>query len=131
MALSKEAYQALETIVGLDNISDDPAILDAYAFIFPHTGEAFLLAQIEKGQGHFSPRPDAVLLPGSTEEVQTIVRACNRYRIKFRASSTSWVYFATPMAEGVIMLDMSRMNRILEIDEKNMFAVIEPYVIAA
>ena len=29
------------------------------------------------------------------------------------------------------MLDLRRMNRILEIDEKNMFAVIEPYVIAA
>ena len=41
MALSKEAYQALEAIVGPDNISDDPALLDSYAFIFPHTGETF------------------------------------------------------------------------------------------
>ena len=32
MALSKEAYQALEDIVGPENISEDPAILDSYAF---------------------------------------------------------------------------------------------------
>ncbi len=31
MALSKEAYQALEDIVGKDNISDDAVILDGYA----------------------------------------------------------------------------------------------------
>jgi glycolate oxidase len=38
---------------------------------------------------------------------------------------------AAPLIEDAIQLDMRRMDRILEIDEKNMFAVIEPYVIGA
>ncbi len=131
MPLSKEGYQALEAIVGAEYISDDPAILDSYSFIFPHTGESYLVTQMENNQGHFAPRPDAAILPGNTEEVQAIVRVCNTYGMKLRALSTGWIFLATPVSEGVIILDMRRMNRILEIDRKNMYAVIEPYVIAA
>ena len=36
-----------------------------------------------------------------------------------------------PRTEDVILLDLRRMNRILEINEKNMFAVVEPYVVSA
>ncbi len=113
MALSKEVYQALEDIVSPENISQEPATLDSYRM-----GD----------RGGFALRPEAVLLPGSAEEVQAIVKACNRYRIKFRSSSSGLSGFGAP-TEGVINLDLRRMNRILEIDEKNMFAVVEPYVI--
>jgi len=34
-----------------------------------------------------------------------------------------------PGVEGAVSLDLRRMNRILEIDEKNMYAVVEPHVI--
>jgi hypothetical protein len=37
MKLSKEAFQALEDIVGQDNISDDPALLDTYRYPLSHT----------------------------------------------------------------------------------------------
>jgi hypothetical protein len=131
MSLSEIAYQALEAVVGYENISDDPALCDSYAFIFPHSAESFLLQQIAKGDGHFAARPDAVVLPGSTEEVQGVIKTCNRYGVKFRAFSTGWIFFATPLAEGVVILDLRRMNRILEIDAKNMYAVVQPYVIAA
>ncbi|MFC1864342.1 FAD-binding oxidoreductase [Chloroflexota bacterium] len=124
MALSKETYKALESIVGSDNISQEPATLDAYAFQF-----GWELCTPD--QSKFFLRPEAVMLPSSTEEVQAIVRACNRYRLKCKAFSTGWIPAAGPMSTGVIQLDMRRMNRILEIDEKNQFAIIEPYVIAA
>ncbi len=72
-----------------------------------------------------------MLLPGSTEEVQAIVKVCNKYKVKFKASSTFWSAMGYPSHDGAIQLDMRRMDRILEIDEKNMYAVIEPYVIGA
>jgi glycolate oxidase len=123
MALPSDAYQELEDIVGPENISEEPVILDSYAFQYS--------AELSTDASKFMPRPEAVVLPGSTEEVQAIVRTCNRHRIKYKAFSTGWGHWGVPWAEGVIQLDMRRMDRILEIDEKNMFAVVEPYVIGA
>jgi glycolate oxidase len=124
MGLPRDAYQELEDIVGPDNISEEPAILDSYAFQWG--AELF-----RPGQSKFMPRPGAVVLPGSTEEVQAIVRTCNRHRIKYKAYSTGWAVSSLASAEDTLQLDMRRMDRILEIDEKNMFAVVEPYVIGA
>jgi biopolymer transport protein ExbB/TolQ len=70
----------------------------------------------------------AALMPGSTEEIQAIVKTCNRYRIKFKPLSSGWGPFNLSKAPNSIQLDLRRMNRILEIDEKNLFAVVEPYV---
>lgn len=122
MAFSREVYQALEDIVGPNNISDDPIILDTYSF-----QNAAELRTDDRSK--FMPRPEAVALPATTEEVQAIVKACNRYGIKFKAHSTAWGTWAVTKVPG-LMLDLKRMNRILEIDEKNMFAVIEPFVVA-
>jgi hypothetical protein len=123
MAYSKEAYQELEDIVGPDNISDDPALLDSYRYPLSHTA-------IHLGPYYrvYTPRGAAAILPGSTEEVQAIIKVCNKYKIKFKASSTFWSAMGYPSHEGALIIDMRRMDRILEIDEKNMFAVIEPYV---
>jgi len=122
--LPKDAYQALEDIVDSENISQDPAILDSYAFSL--NGEL-----VSRDGSKFMPRPAAAILPGSTEEVQAIVRVCNRYKIKFKAFSAGWAFvgIAAPFEEGMLQIDLRRMDKILEIDEKNMFAVVEPYVI--
>ena len=120
--LSQEAYQVLEDIVGPENISNDPCLLDTYAF-----QNAAELRTSDMGK--FMPRAEAILLPGSTEEIQAIVKACNRYKVKCKAHSTGWGTWTVPQVPG-ILLDMRRMDKILEIDEKNMFAVVEPYVIA-
>lgn len=126
MALDKDVYQALEDIVGPENITDEPAILDSYAFRWKSE-----LANPKVGN-YFLPKPVAVLMPGSTEEVQAIVKTCNRYKIKCKACSTGWYGLNAPCSEGTtVNLDMRRMDRILEIDEKNMLAVVEPYVIGA
>ena len=126
MSLSKERYQAFEDIVGARNISDDPALLDSYRYPLSHTA-------IHLGPYYrvYTPRGEAVLLPGSTEEVQAIVKLCNKYKMKVKASSTFWSAMGYPNDENTIQLDMRRMDKVLEIDEKNMFAVIEPNVIGA
>ena len=126
MALTRESYRAFEDVVGPRNISDDPALLDSYRYPLSHTA-------IHLGPYYrvYTPRGEAVLLPGSTEEVQAIVKLCNKYKIKFKASSTFWSAMGYPNDENTIQLDMRRMDRVLEIDEKNMFAIIEPNVIGA
>ena len=126
MALKKEFYQEFEDIVGANYISDDPALLDTYRYPLMHTA-----IHLGPYYGVYTPRGAAVLLPGSTEEVQAIIKVCNKYKIKFKASSTFWSAMGYPSHDGAIQLDMRRMDKILEIDEKNMYAVIEPYVIGA
>ena len=71
------------------------------------------------------------MLPASTAEVQTIVRMCNKFNIQYKASSTGWGIYNDPSGPGVIRLDLRRMNKIIEINEKNMYAVVQPYVIGA
>ena len=67
-------------------------------------------------------------MPASVEEIQAIVMVCNRYKVKFKAHGTGFGPFAVIGEEGFLSMDLRRMDRILEIDEKNMYAVIEPYV---
>lgn len=74
--------------------------------------------------------PQAVLLPGSAEQVQAIVRICHREKIPFvaRGAGTGLSGGALPVQNGVV-ISLARMNRILEIDLPNARAVVEPGVI--
>ena len=116
------AFRDLEEAVGEENVSIDPAVLDGYAF------QSF--GNIEDTIPWIH-RPVAVVLPSTTEEVQAVVRACGRHKLRFKAFSTGWGAHGGPGGDGVVQLDLRRMNRILDIDEKNSFAVVEPYVICA
>jgi len=73
--------------------------------------------------------PELVVLPSSTEEVQTVVRACHRERVPFvaRGAGTGLSGGATPVAGGVVV-SLARMNRILEIDLASQRIVVEPGV---
>jgi FAD/FMN-containing dehydrogenase len=126
MSFPKEAYQELEDIVGQDNISDDPALLDSY--VYPQNATSLHLGPWYNVN---TPRGGAVVLPANVEEVQKVVQVCNKYKLKFKASSTFWGGMGYPSHEDAVQLDMRRMNHILEIDTKNNFAIIEPYVIGA
>jgi hypothetical protein len=125
MALAREIYQAFEDIVGKKNISEDLGVLETYRCIPPQSS-----AHYGPFYKQLTPLPLAVLLPASTEEVSNIVRLCNKYKIKFKAGSTFWAAMAYVGSEEAIQLDMRRMRK-LEIDEKNQFAIVEPYVIGA
>jgi len=126
MEISRDAYRAIEDIVGADNISDDPAVLDSYAF-------EWLAELVRPDYSHYMPRPWAVVLPATTEEVQAIHRVCNKYGVKIKPISTGWYHWAAPMKdnEPTIQIDLRRMDKIISIDEKNMVAVVEPYVTCA
>ena len=124
MAFNDDFYRALEDIVGKRNVSRDPAVTENYRSI---------TAQTSAHTGPYdtrTPLPRAVVTPGSTEEVQQIVRLCNKYNVDFKASSTFWATMGYIGSDNAIQLDMIRMDKV-EIDAKNMMAIVEPFVIAA
>jgi glycolate oxidase len=73
---------------------------------------------------------DIVVFPGTTEEVAAVVRLCAERRIPLvpRGGGTGYTGGSVPTRGGVVV-SLERMNRILEIDEANLVAVVEPNVI--
>src|SRR5882672_2884778 len=81
------------------------------------------------GKGH---PPDIVVLPAETGQIAAIARLCNAERVPLvvRGAGTGFTGGAVPTCGGVL-LSMERFTRILEIDELNLLAVVEPNVINA
>jgi glycolate oxidase len=73
---------------------------------------------------------DVVVFPGTTADVAAVVRICAARRIPIvpRGGGTGYTGGSVPTSGGVV-LSLERMNRILEIDETNLVAVVEPNVI--
>src|SRR3954452_12890221 len=84
------------------------------------------------GLTNFRVGPSAVVLPSTAEQVQAIVRVCHRERVPFvaRGSGTGLSGGALPV-EGGIVISLSRLNRILDVDIPNARVVVEPGVINA
>jgi glycolate oxidase len=80
----------------------------------------------------FRVTPDAVVLPSTTEQVQSVIRICAKNKIPFvaRGSGTGLSGGALP-AEGSVVICLSRMNRILSIDLPNQQIAVQPGVINA
>jgi glycolate oxidase len=78
---------------------------------------------------HLRATPGAVVLPTSAAEVQAVVRLCRRAGVPFvaRGNGTGLSGGALPIKEGVLIA-LSRMNRILDVDIPNLRAVVEPGV---
>jgi glycolate oxidase len=74
--------------------------------------------------------PDVVVFPGNVEEVAGLLKLANRHRFPVfpRGAGSGIVGAAIPWDGGMVMA-LTRMNRILEIDPENLLAVSEPGVI--
>jgi glycolate oxidase len=120
MALTNEEYKALEDIVGPEYISQESVIMESYNQLWGN--------KLMFGHKRHNP-PAAVLLPGTVEEIQAIIRYCNEAGILFKPVARAFENVATKLSsDRGILLELKRFNRILEIDEKNMHAVVEPFV---
>jgi 4-cresol dehydrogenase (hydroxylating) len=77
-------------------------------------------------------KPAGVVYPGSAGDVQTIVRAANKHRVPIYPVSTGQnigLGSRSASTAGQVIVDLGRrMNRILQVDEKMGFAVVEPGV---
>jgi glycolate oxidase len=116
--MNARAYEEIEAIVGPENITADEQICDTYAQHLFHRPDPNI----------WICRPMAVVLPATTEEVSGFIKVCNKHKIKYKAHSTGYGAHSGASSPDVVLVDLRRMNRIVEIDEKNMIAVIEPYV---
>lgn len=71
--------------------------------------------------------PDVVVFPTSTEQVVAVVKLCNEFNIPFvpRGAGTSLAGGCLPIGGGV-MIALTRMRKILEVNLRDRYAVVEP-----
>jgi len=73
----------------------------------------------------------AAVAPDGAEQVQAVVRIANKYKIPIYPVSTGknlGYGGAAPVFSGSVVLDLKRMNRILEVNEESAYALVEPGV---
>ena len=104
--------QRLKSIVGPERLLDAPDELVVYEC------DGYV---VEKNS------PDVVVFPISSDEVVRIVRECNQFGVPFvaRGAGTSLAGGCLPVGGGV-MIALAKMNRILEINQRDRYAVVEP-----
>src|SRR2546423_5240541 len=75
-------------------------------------------------------KPDVVVFPTSTEQVVGIVKVCNELDVPFlpRGAGTSLAGGCLPVGGGVLIA-LTRMKRILEVNYRDRYAVVEPGVV--
>src|SRR5438445_3780920 len=75
-------------------------------------------------------RPDVVVFPTITEQIVAIVKTCNDLEVPFlpRGAGTSLAGGCLPVGGGV-MIALTRMKRILEVNLRDRYAVVEPGVV--
>jgi glycolate oxidase len=114
LALTPGFLASLQTIVGAANTRTDADSRLAYGTDALKRGRA----------------ADVAVLPADTAQVAAVVRLCAEHRIPMvpRGAGTGYSGGAVP-AHGGVVISLERMNRILEIDQANLVAIVEPCVI--
>ncbi|MBW2086882.1 MAG: FAD-binding oxidoreductase, partial [Deltaproteobacteria bacterium] len=107
----EEIYKELQKIVGAEYVSN-------------HAEERFMYS---RDMGTMLPSmPDLVVMPDSPEEVQKVVQLANREGIPIVPMGGGLVLSGlTRPLKGGIVLDMKRMNRILEVNEVSRYVLVE------
>jgi FAD/FMN-containing dehydrogenase len=108
--------EKLEKIVGSDNVSEEPEILEEYSRDLS-----------------FVPRlrPRYVVKPENAQQVKNIVEWANETLTPLVPVSSGPPHFrgdSVPSVGGAVIVDLSRMKRIIRIDPQNRVAMVEPGV---
>jgi len=114
--LEQAAVKRLVQIVGKEGVFDSPEDLVVYSY-----------------DGTFEEhRPDVVVLPYTTEQVSEVLALASREHIPIvtRGMASGLAAASVPF-NGGIALSMTRMNRLLELDQQNAIASIEAGIITA
>lgn len=115
MALSEAALSAFRDAIGHDHVIVEPEPL-ARAM----TATFATRAEIP-----------AILRPGSREEVEACLRVANRFRVPVYPTSRgkNWGFGSrVPANRGSVLLDLGRLNRIVDFDETLAYVTVEPGV---
>jgi alkyldihydroxyacetonephosphate synthase len=123
-ALPAEARERLVAIVGAGHVRDDrdSRVTHALGKSYPD------LVRIRSGDG--SSAPDAVVAPGSADEVRAVLEACAAARVAIVpfGGGTSVVGGVEPQKEGyagAISLDLARLDKLLSVDRESLTATLE------
>jgi glycolate dehydrogenase FAD-linked subunit len=116
-SLAPGLKSALHEAVGAKFVLTDPAMLLAYE------SDALTL---------FRCKPGAVVLPENCEQVMVCVKALHAARVPFAARGAgTGLSGGALVPEGGVILAMTRMKRVLEIDPEGSWAVVEPGLVNA
>ena len=109
--MSSPLISDLRATLGRENVLSAPSELAVYDC------DAFTIER---------RRPDAVVLPRSTRQVAEVVKLCQQHGtpVIARGAGTSLAGGCLPLTGGVVVM-LSRMNKVLEIDLRNRMAVVE------
>lgn len=114
--VSTEILEKLKTIVGTKNVQTDPDLIQPYS-------------HDEVTDPVYHHMPEAVVFAETTEQVAAIVRLANaeHFPVVPRGAGTGLACGAVPIYGGIV-LSLEKMNRIVEINENALYAVVEPGV---
>lgn len=119
-AVFSTALQEFSNIVGKEWVFSSDEDLDLYRDAYsPLRGTA----EDRSASG--------AVAPATTEEVQAIVRIANKYAIPLYTISTGknlGYGGSAPAYSGSVVLDLKRMNRIIEVNDRSHYAIVEPGV---
>jgi alkyldihydroxyacetonephosphate synthase len=124
-ALDAAARARLEEIAGSDAVRSDRE-----ARVLRCRGKSYLDLLAQRA-GACEDAPDAVVAPGGHDEALAVLQACNDAGVAVVpfGGGTSVVGGVEPLRgpfEAVISLDLARMDRVLDVDERSLTAVLEP-----
>ena len=111
MSTIEKAYQEIENAIGPDYITDKDFMKAAYS---------------RNVDPAFPDRwADLIVRPSSTEEVSEIVKIANKYKIPIVPRGGGADLVGGSVTQGGILVDLTRMNNILEINEEDYYCVVE------
>lgn len=113
--ISKDILTEISEIIGADNVLSDHDELEKYS----HDETEDLIFY-----------PEVVVRPNTKEQISKLLKLCNKYLIPVtpRGAGTGLSGGALPVMGG-LMISMERFDKIIEIDERNLQATLEPGVI--
>ena len=93
------------------------------AFISRTFGMQAVGCRLRRGWQRTVTTVEFIVLPGSTEDIQNIVKLANRYKFPYSITGSGQLLnTVTAVKPYWVFIDPKRMNKI-EIDRKNMFAI--------
>jgi len=116
----RDALRQFEQAVGKDWVFSSDEDIDTYRDSYSpfwHESE--------------EPIPSAAVAPAEVEQVQQVVRVANAHKIPLWTISTGknlGYGGSAPLLGGSVVLDLKRMDRVIEVNDKNHYALVEPGV---
>ncbi len=113
--INAQDIQAFIDIVGSNQVMADPLLMEPYSH--DYTEDLRFM-------------PEVVVKPANTQEISQLLKYCNEQHIPVtpRGAGTGLSGGALPIYGGLV-LSTERLNKILQIDERNFQAIVEPGVI--